>query len=326
MTDYGYGPFVAYDPTTNTLVTNGAGQVYALTDTAFATPLSATDLTGTPVSIVPSSGIGVIDEFVVADQPEVNWKSGAYVIRLSSIKGLYDLALSASTAAASALATAEQTAQDLADSPSVLPDGGQAGIDVLYRGSAPNTGVWAPPPTGTGGSGTGGLVLWDSIPDKPTTFPPSPHTHPVGQISDASAVGKAVVTAASQQAARAAIGAGTGNGTSDLQLGSTGTTAAPGNHSHAASAIAFVPVGSVTATDVQTAIAQAAQSGGVGSGTSQVQVWEYASGAYPALPATQPAGIRVLWALGPTFPTSVPSWVGLGAGKVRLKYEYLALT
>src|SRR5690606_27641284 len=48
-------------------------------------------------------------------------------------------------------------------------------------------------------------------------------------ISDASATGQAVLTAASQAAARTAIGAGT----SSLALGATSSTAAAGDHTHA---------------------------------------------------------------------------------------------
>lgn len=51
------------------------------------------------------------------------------------------------------------------------------------------------------------------------------HTHPSAQISDSTAVGRSVLTAADATAARAAIGAGTSN----LALGTTGTTAMAGN-------------------------------------------------------------------------------------------------
>lgn len=50
------------------------------------------------------------------------------------------------------------------------------------------------------------------------------------QITDASAVGRSVLTAADGAAARSAIGAGT----SSLTIGTTASTAAAGNHTHAA--------------------------------------------------------------------------------------------
>jgi hypothetical protein len=62
------------------------------------------------------------------------------------------------------------------------------------------------------------------------------HTHTAANISDSTTTGRSVLTAASTTAARTAIGAGT----SDLALGSTGTTAAAGNHTHTAAAVGAV--------------------------------------------------------------------------------------
>lgn len=69
-------------------------------------------------------------------------------------------------------------------------------------------------------------VTWDSLVGKPAAYPPEAHTHPVAQISDSTAVGRSVVTAADAAAARAAIGAGTSN----LAIGTTSTTAKAGNY------------------------------------------------------------------------------------------------
>lgn len=52
-----------------------------------------------------------------------------------------------------------------------------------------------------------GQTDWGSIQNKPATFPPSPHTHPVAEISDATPLGQSLVTAANAAAARTAIGA-----------------------------------------------------------------------------------------------------------------------
>jgi len=59
-------------------------------------------------------------------------------------------------------------------------------------------------------------------------YAPAAHTHASTDISDATAVGLDVLTAEDAATARAAIGAGT----SDLELGTSGTTAAAGNHTH----------------------------------------------------------------------------------------------
>jgi hypothetical protein len=48
---------------------------------------------------------------------------------------------------------------------------------------------------------------WDQIENKPTEFPPETHTHPSTEISDSTAVGRAVLTAADEAAARTALDA-----------------------------------------------------------------------------------------------------------------------
>lgn len=81
------------------------------------------------------------------------------------------------------------------------------------------------PPSGGGG----GSVAWTDVTGKPSTFPPSAHSQAASTISDSTATGRAVLTAADAAAARTAIGAGT----SSLVLGPTGSDAAAGNHGHA---------------------------------------------------------------------------------------------
>jgi hypothetical protein len=166
----------------------------------------------------------------------------------------------------------------------------------------------------------GPAATWDNITGKPTTFPPSAHTHTTGQVG-ATAVGKALLDSPDAQTARAAIGAGTGNGTSNLTLGTTAGTAAAGNHVHAASAITFTPTSTITATDVQGAIAQAATLGGSGgAGSGGILVVKYAAGAYPVQPASPPAGTTVRMFYGPTQYIG-PTWSG-----VLDIYTYAALT
>ena len=69
------------------------------------------------------------------------------------------------------------------------------------------------------------IADWNSLANKPTTFAPSAHTHDSNDITDASETGKSVLIAESQSAARSAIGAGTSN----LAIGTTGSTAMAGN-------------------------------------------------------------------------------------------------
>lgn len=216
----------------------------------------------------------------------------------------------------------EDLAVGLEAAPAILPAGGTSG-DVLYR-AGERQGQWAPAPAG---GGTGGVVDWNdpsSILNKPDTFPPSSHQHTAGQISDSTTVGRAVLTALDAQKAREAIGAGTGSGTSNLALGSTGTTAAPGNHSHFASTLTFIPTGPLTAQNVQDAILQAANTGGV-SGASQILIWRYSAGGWPTLPTTKPSGVLKVEAIGPSYPTTLPGWVGLAAAQVPLSYSKVAV-
>lgn len=90
--------------------------------------------------------------------------------------------------------------------------------------------TWAVPP-GTGGGGTGGVSDHGDLTGLADDDHPQYLTQPRGdaryiQGSTASPTGLSVLEAASQAAARAAIGAGT----SDLALGTTASTAKAGNY------------------------------------------------------------------------------------------------
>lgn len=131
-------------------------------------------------------------------------------------------------------ATADLDLADLTNVTNTAPVSGQI---LGYNGT---TGQWGPinPPAGGGGGGTGSVnsvnnqtpdlsgnvqltagdvgaratsaqVPWADISGKPATFAPDTHTHTAAQISDATALGRSVLTAASAAAARTAIGATT---------------------------------------------------------------------------------------------------------------------
>lgn len=102
-----FGPFVAVDPAyPDSLVRNGSGVVYAVTDTTFTTPLPMRTLAGSTITSVTSNAQGLVDEFE-ADVPsgglEANWKAGSYVVRLTSFKAVMETAQAASAAAAAAV-------------------------------------------------------------------------------------------------------------------------------------------------------------------------------------------------------------------------------
>jgi hypothetical protein len=92
---------------------------------------------------------------------------------------------------------------------------------------------------------------------------PSAHTHTASQISDSTATGRSVLTAADATAARSAIGAGT----SDLVIGTTASTAKAGNYQPTAADISDSgAAGRALLTSVSTGSARTAI-GAVGSTT-----------------------------------------------------------
>ncbi len=130
-----------------------------------------------------------------------------------------------------------------------LPSSGVADGELWLAGGRlylRDAGAW---PVEADGVYLGGAA-WSAITGKPSVFPPDTHSHSAADISNSTTVGRAVLTAANAAAARSAIGAGT----SSLALGSTGSTAAAGNHTHtpasigAAAASHTHTVGDISAT------------------------------------------------------------------------------
>jgi hypothetical protein len=82
---------IAYNPTTEELVTGATFTVYAVDDIALATPLAVTDpVSGAAISPLTSSSIGVLPSFAVAGNPtQVILKSGDFVTLLTSKYGIF---------------------------------------------------------------------------------------------------------------------------------------------------------------------------------------------------------------------------------------------
>ena len=88
-------------------------------------------------------------------------------------------------------------------------------------------------------------------------------------IGDASTVGKSVLTATTQAQARSAIGAGTGNGTSNLTIGTTSTTAKAGDYQPSSSNITdATTIGKALLVATDAAAARTA----IGAGTSSLAI------------------------------------------------------
>lgn len=140
------------------------------------------------------------------------------------------------------------------------------------------TGLWKP-----GAPSYTVTVDWADVQNKPATFPPATHSHLATGISDSTATGRAVLTAASATAARTAIGAGTsslvvGTGAGDAKAGNwvpawTEVTGKPSSFEPVAKPLDF-------ATDVDTTTAAPAD--------GQALVWNAASGLWK--PGTVAAG------------------------------------
>lgn len=272
-----YEERTARDPNTGGAAQDGVTlQLFDYTDTAYGTPLVVTDINGLSRDTIVAHG-GIFDGFNGPDAGHVRFKAGNGDVGVwEAWAGVRDAAETARDAAQAAQSAAQDAADTVSNSTSILPAGGDVG-DVLTRGTDEHTGVWAPP-----GSGGGVAATWGTLPGKPSTFPPSAHTHPSSQISDATTVGKSLMTASGTDAARTLLKAAPDSTVSFPGFGSDGTHAAPGNHTHTASSLTFVPTGSLTATDLQGAVQQAAAMGGSAGAPdpSFLFVRVYASGAW----------------------------------------------
>lgn len=134
----------------------------------------------------------------------------------------------------------------------------------------------APEPVEIYGLPSGGgpsTVAWADVTGKPATYPPVVGTTATtakagnyqptaANISDATAVGRSVLTAADAAAARTAIGAGTSN----LAVGTTATTAKAGNYTPTWAEVSGKPA--VIAAGADAAAARTA----IGAGTSSLAI------------------------------------------------------
>lgn len=164
-------------------------------------------------------------------------------------------------------------------------------IPLTTDGSGP---AGAIPVSISGLDGGSSTVAWADVTGKPTTFPPvigttattakaGNYQPTAANISDASAVGRSVLTAADAAAARTAIGAGTGNGTSSLVVATTapaalaaaaavgtGTTAARADHVHPFPTAAQVGAAATSHNQAATTVTVAASAGIVGANVQLV--------------------------------------------------------
>lgn len=323
MTDYVFDSVVALDPNSDPakLVKSAAGQVYAADDKTLTTPLTVTDRNGVTKTTVNANDIGVIETFIVTDQPQVWWYGAGVALLITSDMALLQQATAAAVSASAAQTAAENAAALAAAAPSLLPDGGNVG-DVLVK-TGDRQGEWAPAPSGTGGTAFTAYAQVAALAGYPVSFPPSTHTHPSAQISDSTAAGRAVLSAADFPTILSKIGAAPASTVSFPGFGTTAGVAAQGNHAHAAQVITLAAIAGLASTDVQSAIAELANrpSGGSGSapaGTVVAVDYNFTTSTWPTRPTGLPTGAVVRWR-GPSQPTIGGLYAVAGLDEYLLK-------
>jgi len=168
-------------------------------------------------------------------------------------------------------------------------------VDLEYNGWVKNPTATPPPPDPAPGGGTG-LVLgttattakrgdyvptWLEVTGKPATFPPDAHLHPVNSLSDASVVGKSILTAATAAAIRSLLGVDTGTGSSGLTLGTTSTTAKAGDYVPSWTEVTGKPVAFVPTTHVHVA-SQVTDFTAAAQSAAELRIKQNADGSWPS--------------------------------------------
>jgi len=87
MTAYPFQEAIAFDPYSRS-VAPGTGQVFALSDVSYLSPLSPTDENGLPVQLAADTATGYLPTFYVEGHPEVVFKSGDWTKILVTTKAL----------------------------------------------------------------------------------------------------------------------------------------------------------------------------------------------------------------------------------------------
>lgn len=154
MATYTYRPQAAVGEN-GQLTNEGSGQLFAISDTTFTTPLVARDVSGANKTVIALSGIGQTETFLIDDHPELWWKSGATVVHLFSISGLLERAEAAAATSATAV-TAANVSRAAAEAAQAAVTALIAKAVLTVNGAFPD--VNGNVQIATGGSGGGGIL------------------------------------------------------------------------------------------------------------------------------------------------------------------------
>lgn len=241
--------------------------------------------TGTGSVVLPRPTTGVTPE-TWSYQVHARWNDTG-----STRRGSLDLAGAGDTVALASLIVWDELAP--APSVSYIPTsqkGADNGVAPLVAGLVPTQYLPA---------SSGGDPAWDDITGKPATFDTTR-----AKVTDASTLGRTLMAVADAAAARSAIGAGTGNGTSNLALGATSSTAYRGDLGAAQDALITALDTDLSELDDRVTTLEDAPGGG--GGTTVVSRRGYVTSGDLAVQNTSDA-----WALITSgFTLSVPAAAG----------------
>lgn len=215
---YYYQAFRTWDLVLSRAIGSASVSFYAEGDATYATPLTIWDTAGTSLGTsVTSTASGDVAPYVLAVSRAVA-KSGDWTSPVASYTGIETAVEDARDAALAAQVAAEAAA---AASVQTLPTGGTTGQALVKASDAAFDVSWGSVATGGGGvpaahapshaaGGSDPLTLTIAqVTNLQSTLDAkaaSTHTHTASQVSDSTAAGRTLLTAASATAQRTALG------------------------------------------------------------------------------------------------------------------------
>ena len=217
-TPYYYGAFRTWDLSLNRPIGDAEVEWFAEGDETYSAPLTVWDTSGASLGTsVTSTAAGDVATYVL-DVSRAVAKSGDWTSPVVSYAGLESAVTAARDAAVAAQAAAEVAAGAAVQT---LPAGGTTGQALVKSSDANFDASWGDVATGGGGvpsahasshaaGGTDAVTVTigqvTNLQDTLDAKAAATHTHTASQISDSTAAGRALLTAANAGAQRTALG------------------------------------------------------------------------------------------------------------------------